>query len=815
MAASLFGVEVGAAKSVGTARVGSQGARDPAAAISTALSAVSSQQSMNLQPDPTLGAPFASFPSNRLTVAQMGPGEPAENFPLGAEPRQWKYRVGWNFPTTPDTDRGINGELLRYLADSSWLLRRCIEVRKSEICSLEWEIVGRGRTVAQKKDSARRNEALIAHLTEWLRYPEAYYALDLGSKGMPSGVWQEGPARWKRRGLVEWTDWLSACMEDVLVGDWLSLWPQRTIGGEMLGLRRVDGEHIKALLDLDGRTPPPPMPAWQQYLYGVPRASWAADEFYYLPRTLRNMTPYGYSSVQQSLVMINEALRFDMWNTAAYTESRIPMGLLESAPGQSTEQIKDVADFLNGAFVTLASRQMVYPVPSGTKWQPIKPFVFDEKFAMYVIEGVCACLGVQPQDLGYAPARSGLGGSGFAVAQEGVRNRNSLVPTARWVEAWLTRIINEQWRDEGGGELAFRFQDLVQKDVEAVYKARAAAVMSGQTTLDEIAVETGQEAVHVGRIIETKSGTVFLDKGIVLTPTGIIPFRAPEAGEQLLPGAHTAGPEASGIQAPPAAKAAKADDAAGLQRRHEEEFFAAWLLWWRTKADAAEEAARGASGLTRPERARDLLALSHDDETALSEILERTLRGPLYAATMDRLRAEAQLPIQTSTEPSRSDVLRRQTVSQAHIVEVAATYRNQLDTEFQRLLAETEDDPDEGRRARVILAGLIAWLLPHVLWKGRQIAATEAARAISDAKTDFNTQNPRVFRMYRWRAVMDERTCAECASLDGQVIDPVQGPRPPAHPSCRCDLVPVAAEPVRASADNQPVLVGAGREGWH
>ncbi len=360
--------------------------------VATALTEATDRQSfMNQQPDPTLGAPFSSFPNNRLTVAQMGPGEPAENFPLGGEPRQWKYRIGWNFPTTPDTDRGINGELLRALADASWLVRRCIEIRKGELCSLEWDIVPRGQSARERRANAQKHEALIAHLREFFRYPEGYFSFvtpderweEIGP-GVERGVMDRG--QWERRGLVSWQDWLNACLEDYYVGDWLSLWPQRTLGNEMLGLRRVDGEHIKALLDLDGRTPPPPMPAWQQYLYGVPRASWSADEFYYLPRLLRNMSPYGFSHIQQALVMINQALRFDMWNTAAYTESTIPMGLLETPQGFTADQIRDVADFLNGAVADLAARQRVYPVPAGTRWQPIKPFIFDEKFAMWVIE---------------------------------------------------------------------------------------------------------------------------------------------------------------------------------------------------------------------------------------------------------------------------------------------------------------------------------------------------------------------------------------------------------------------------------------------
>ncbi|MDE3095829.1 MAG: hypothetical protein KGK07_07495, partial [Chloroflexota bacterium] len=295
-------------------------------AIATALSDIGRQQSMNLQPDPTLGAPFSSFPDNRLTVAQMGPGQPAENFPLGGEPRQYLYQVGRNFPTTPDSQRGISGDLLRGLADASWLVRKCLEIRKAELTSLEWDIVPRGRSASERRANAKKHDGLIHYVREFFRYPEAYFAMDdfQYADEFPEGTMDAEV--WRRQPQVEWTDWLNACLEDVFVGDWLSLWPQRTLGDEMLGLRRVDGKHIKVIIDLDGRLPPPPMPAFQQYLYGVPRASWSTNEFYFLPRNLRNMTTFGFSLVQQSLVAIDEALKFDQWNIAAYSSNTLPMG---------------------------------------------------------------------------------------------------------------------------------------------------------------------------------------------------------------------------------------------------------------------------------------------------------------------------------------------------------------------------------------------------------------------------------------------------------------------------------------------------------
>lgn len=803
MATTLFGVPVGpvVGKATGSRFPGRQDRQldpDQRAVASALTNATRAQSFMNQQPDPTLGAPFSSFPDNRLTVAQMGPGEPAENYPLGGEPRQWKYRVGWNFPTTPDSDRGINGELLRALADASWLVRRCIEIRKGELCSLEWDIVPRGRNWQERRQHAAQHEGLIAHLREFLRYPEGYFAYTTPSEqwhDLGGGVeLAEAPqGTWERRPLVEWQTWLEACLEDYFVGDWLAIWPHRTLGNAMLRLDRVDGEHIKALLDLDGRIPPPPMPAWQQYLYGVPRASWAADEFYYLPRVLRNMTPYGFSHVQQALVMINEALRFDQWNTAAYTESTIPMGLLETPQGFTAAQISDVADFLNGAAVDLASRQKVYPVPAGTKWQPIKPFVFDEKFAMWVIEATAACFDVQPQELGFAPARAGMGGSGFAETQDIIRRRKSLLPTARWIESWMTRIVNEQWRAQGGGDLEFKFVDLVHEETSAKFEAYAVAIKTGQRSLDELLEEAGEPGLGIGHIVETPQGTVFADKGFVLTANGIVPLRLPEPGENSIYGPGVTGrqipergptPQEAQAADPKATKAAEGGDKE--RRRREEEFLAAWLLWWKIRLDAAASTA-----VNRPEMALAALRVGVEGGDGLAELLQRELRGPLYLQAMNQLRVQAGLPISASTSPDLADELRLQTRSQTHAVQILQTYNTDLDAAYQKLLGETAAQQDAGARAKAILAALIAWARARARWKGEQVAATEGTDAQSQAVEDFATQNPRLLRMVRWHAVMDDKTCPACAALDGQIIDPQQGPLPTLHPGCRCWVTPV------------------------
>lgn len=41
---------------------------------------------------------------------------------------------------------------------------------------------------------------------------------------------------------------------------------------------------------------------------------------------------------------------------------------------------------------------------------------------------------------------------------------------------------------------------------------------------------------------------------------------------------------------------------------------------------------------------------------------------------------------------------------------------------------------------------------------------------------------------YVWQTQEDERTCEECAPLDGNEYDMGDGPTPPLHPNCRCEI---------------------------
>jgi hypothetical protein len=139
------------------------------------------------------------------------------------------------------------------------------------------------------------------------------------------------------------TDWLNIALEEILVLDAWAVWPQPSVGGDLLGLQILDGSTIKPLIDDRGMRPQAPYPAFQQILFGFPRSEFAAsdgkenadgeftsDEMSYLIRNRRTMTVYGYSPTERALALADIYLRRQQWLRAEYTDGVTPELLMKT-----------------------------------------------------------------------------------------------------------------------------------------------------------------------------------------------------------------------------------------------------------------------------------------------------------------------------------------------------------------------------------------------------------------------------------------------------------------------------------------------------
>jgi SPP1 gp7 family putative phage head morphogenesis protein len=76
--------------------------------------------------------------------------------------------------------------------------------------------------------------------------------------------------------------------------------------------------------------------------------------------------------------------------------------------------------------------------------------------------------------------------------------------------------------------------------------------------------------------------------------------------------------------------------------------------------------------------------------------------------------------------------------------------------------------------------------------KGAQaLVRTAVAHVNNQAREAVYQSNEDIIKGYQWVATLDAATCPVCGSYDGQVWEDDTRPEPPAHPQCRCVIVPV------------------------
>jgi len=98
-----------------------------------------------------------------------------------------------------------------------------------------------------------------------------------------------------------------------------------------------------------------------------------------------------------------------------------------------------------------------------------------------------------------------------------------------------------------------------------------------------------------------------------------------------------------------------------------------------------------------------------------------------------------------------------------------------------------------------------------------RLARTEYTRAMNAGLLSIYQEDDMIVG-YEWSAILDARTCVECAMMDGVQMDrgdPRLGDyTPPLHPHCRCEILPIFAwEQREANMDTQRTVTLYDKEG--
>jgi HK97 family phage portal protein len=396
--------------------------------------------------------------------------------PQGTPTRQWDYPAGFNLQVQPRLNLF---QQLRALADSYDLLRVVIETTKDRLARLQWTI-RRKRVPGQRPNGAHDRDERIRQLTELFAYPDREH---------------------------DFATWIRMLLEDMLVIDAATVLPVRTRGGSLYALELIDGATITPKIDYTGRTPQPPEIAYQQIVKGAPTVEYTRDELFYWPRNVRTHRVYGYSPVEQIVVLINLALRRELWLVDFYTEGTLPEAYLGVPDTWTPEQIKQGQEALDSYLKGNAhNRRKVILGPDG-KLQLLKPEAAsgDDKLDELIIRLICFTFSISPQALVSMMNRATAETAKDHAEEEG------LAPIANWLSARLNWVIQKA---AGYDDLEFAWRDERSEDPAEQAKILDTYVRNGILSINQARERIGEEPVEGGDVpmIYTASGPVVVSK---------------------------------------------------------------------------------------------------------------------------------------------------------------------------------------------------------------------------------------------------------------------------------------------------------------
>lgn len=383
--------------------------------------------------------------------------------------RSFDFPVGVNLRIQPRPDEPTSFAELRQLADRYDLIRLVVETRKDQLGKFDWSI----RRRAGHGDIDGDGDPRIAEIEELLRYPDREH--DFGT-------------------------WLRLLLEDLLVIDAPTLYLRRDAAGGLYALEVVDGATIKRVIDERGRTPLPPLPAYQQILKGMPAIDYTTDELIYRPRNPRPHKIYGFSPVEQVVMTVNIALRRQVAQLQYYTEGNVPEAMIGVPESWSPDQIRQFQDYWDALLEgNTAARRHAKFVPGGMRPTFTREPILKDDYDEWLARVVCFAFSVAPTPFVRDSNRATAQTTQQAAMAEG------LAPLLRWVKGLLDEVIH---RHLGYADLEFAWADGKDQDPAQQAQIDDTYVRAGIKSVDEVRAELGLDAVGFGNAIYTGQGAV-------------------------------------------------------------------------------------------------------------------------------------------------------------------------------------------------------------------------------------------------------------------------------------------------------------------
>lgn len=356
--------------------------------------------------------------------SQFPPGEPLRPTPgltdAGGGPRQWAYPVGTNIGQLPRASEQTSFEALRNLASLYDGIQLCERVYFDIVSRLELRVAPRADILAAGEDPA-------------------------------SPRWREGARRIEA--LLESPDrsgdlrsWLVALTRDLLEIDAVGVYRRRDRAGRLYALELVAGDTIKPIIDETGRTPAPPQPAYQQFVYGMPSGWYTRDEMDYLKETARTESVYGLSRVDRVILRVNQALRKQDFDLARFTDGVSPLGVISPPAdlGWTPDQLRRFEESFNGLMAGNDQlRVRARALPPGATWTALAGDDPLMEFDRFLLNVTVAAFGLTMDELGFTDTSNRSVGQ----SQEAVVYRRAVQPLVGLIANYLTRVVRAELDD--------------------------------------------------------------------------------------------------------------------------------------------------------------------------------------------------------------------------------------------------------------------------------------------------------------------------------------------------------------------------------
>lgn len=385
----------------------------------------------------------------------FGPGQPLQPAAQDrAEGRAWDFPTAINVRIRPRDTENVSFEQLRGLADGYDLMRLAIETRKDQIEAYEWEIVPK-----DEKANADSMRSRIVAATELMERPNREH---------------------------DWPQWLRQITEELLVIDTVCVYPRQNRGGGLWGFELVDGATIRRVLDVTGRTPMPPSPAYQQVIKGIPAANYTTESLVYMMRNPRVSRIYGHSPVEQVITTVNIALRRQMSQLEFYTAGNIPDAFTQVPEGWTMKQIAEFQTWWDSLMEgNTAQRRKMRFIPGVKGIDYPKKDALKDEYDEWLARIICFAFSISPSALIKQVNRA----SGEQMAD--TAKEEGLIPLLRFLSGFISGLLARA----GYGDLRFQFKIVNKVAPEKQAQIHAAYIGAKVITPDEVREEIGMDAM--------------------------------------------------------------------------------------------------------------------------------------------------------------------------------------------------------------------------------------------------------------------------------------------------------------------------------